>query len=169
MSDCNTALNDAIRKIFTFQRWESVRSLREGFGYPALSEMFDKARRKFTLSLSNHGNKTISRLHAFVSVDFYQVLFFRQQSFFQRRNCAYSQHSNAMLWKQTSRKSWSTYCTSPSLHCRRCHAKNVYKHPPLQPIHSHARTHIHIQCSFLHSPTQNHHPSDMQTYGSTDG
>ena len=69
MSDCNTALNDAIRKIFTFQRWESVRSLREGFGYPALSEMFDKARRKFTLSLSNHGNKTISRLHAFVSVD----------------------------------------------------------------------------------------------------
>ena len=69
MSDCNTALNDAIRKIFTFQRWESVRSLREGFGYPALSEMFDKARQKFTLSLSNHGNKTISRLHAFVSVD----------------------------------------------------------------------------------------------------
>ena len=52
MSDCTTALNDAIRKIFSFQRWESVRVLREGFGYSALSEIFARAKRKFDLSLS---------------------------------------------------------------------------------------------------------------------
>ena len=31
MRDCNTAVNNGIRKIFTFQRWESVRALRDGF------------------------------------------------------------------------------------------------------------------------------------------
>ena len=33
MGDCTTALNDAIWKIFSFNWWESVRSLRETFGY----------------------------------------------------------------------------------------------------------------------------------------
>ena len=28
MQDCNTALNNALRKIFTYNRWESVRQLR---------------------------------------------------------------------------------------------------------------------------------------------
>ena len=67
MTDCTTALNDAIRKIFTFHRWESVRGLREGLGYPSLSEMFDKARRKFMLSLPIHANRTISKLFSTVS------------------------------------------------------------------------------------------------------
>ena len=59
MTDCTTALNNAIRKIFTFQKWESVRSLREGFGYPALCETFAKANRKFVISLPNHSNRAI--------------------------------------------------------------------------------------------------------------
>ena len=40
MSLCNTALNDAIRKVFTYQRWESVRLLRESLGYKSLYEIF---------------------------------------------------------------------------------------------------------------------------------
>ena len=40
MSSCNTALNDAIRKIFSFNRWESVRHLREGCGYKSLYEIY---------------------------------------------------------------------------------------------------------------------------------
>ena len=56
MTSCNTALNDAIRKIFSFHRWESVRTLREGFGYKSLIELFANAKRKFLLSLSAHQN-----------------------------------------------------------------------------------------------------------------
>ena len=56
MTSCNTALNDAIRKIFSFHRWESVRTLREGFGYKSLIELFANAKRKFLLSLPAHQN-----------------------------------------------------------------------------------------------------------------
>ena len=62
MTECTVALNDAIRKIFTFQRWESVRVLREGFGYSALCDIFAKAKKKFDLSLPCHANATVSRL-----------------------------------------------------------------------------------------------------------
>ena len=48
--------------IFTFKRWESVRTLREDLGYPALSDIFAKARSKFQASLPRHHNSTISRL-----------------------------------------------------------------------------------------------------------
>ena len=65
--ECTTALNDAIRKIFTFNRWESVRALREGFGYPSLCDIFAKARNKFLNSLSNHENRTISQLQMITS------------------------------------------------------------------------------------------------------
>ena len=64
MGDCNTALNDAIRKIFSFNRWESVRHLREGFGYRALNEMFHLAKKKFDESLLGHHNSVVSSLAA---------------------------------------------------------------------------------------------------------
>ena len=67
MTECTVALNDAIRKIFTFQRWESVRNLRECFGYSSPTEIFAKAKRKFDFSLSRHSNRTVSLLHAFMS------------------------------------------------------------------------------------------------------
>ena len=69
MNECNTALNDAIRKIFTFHRWESVRTLREGFGYPSLTEIFAKARKKFHESLPGHFNSTVSRLSKYMAAD----------------------------------------------------------------------------------------------------
>ena len=62
MNDCNTAVNNAIRKIFSFHRWESIRHLREGFGYLSLHEIFARAKRNFTKSLSTHHNSVISRL-----------------------------------------------------------------------------------------------------------
>ena len=69
MNDCNTALNDSIRKIFTFQRWESVRALRDGFGYPSLTDIFAKARKKFQESLPGHRNSTISSLSKYMAAD----------------------------------------------------------------------------------------------------
>ena len=42
MSRMDVALNvnDAIRKIFTFHRWESTRFLHRSFGYRSISEIF---------------------------------------------------------------------------------------------------------------------------------
>ena len=62
MNDCTVALNDAIRKIFTFHRWESVRTLREELGYPALTDIYAQARKRFEKSLPGHLNSTVSRL-----------------------------------------------------------------------------------------------------------
>ena len=67
MQECTVALNNAIRRIFSFNRWESVRALREGFGYPSLTEIFAKARKKFLDALPHHENTTIRLLCSFVN------------------------------------------------------------------------------------------------------
>ena len=63
MHTCNTAVNDAIRKIFSFQRWESIRELRGYFGYKSITEMFSIAKDRFEKSLPTHGNPILSFLH----------------------------------------------------------------------------------------------------------
>ena len=62
MSNCNVAINDAIRKIFSFKRSESVRELREFCGYDSIYEIFFKAKQKFQSSLIKHRNSIISSL-----------------------------------------------------------------------------------------------------------
>ena len=42
MHKCIVALNDAIRRIFSFNRWESIRSLRLALGYDDLFTIFTK-------------------------------------------------------------------------------------------------------------------------------
>ena len=42
MRDFNTALNNAIRRIFSYHRWESTRHLRQQLGYPNIFEMFHR-------------------------------------------------------------------------------------------------------------------------------
>ena len=66
MTSCTVALNDAIRKIVSFQRWESVRSLRESFGYKSLYDIFAISRKKFHESLQSHSNCTLKTLAAIV-------------------------------------------------------------------------------------------------------
>ena len=69
MIDCNPAVNDAIRKIFTYNRWESVRDLRRSYGYNSLSEIFSSAKKRFHDQLSNHQNGTIRSLALLSSVE----------------------------------------------------------------------------------------------------
>ena len=57
------ALNDCIRRIFTYNRWESVRYLRLSFGFPSLIEIFENRSRKFLKQLPTLGNPTLHRLH----------------------------------------------------------------------------------------------------------
>ena len=62
MQPLNVALNDCIRRIFTYNRWESVRFLRLSFGYPSLIEIFENRCRKFLKQLSKLGNSTLEGL-----------------------------------------------------------------------------------------------------------
>ena len=66
MTNCTVALNDAIRKIVSFKRWESVRSLRESFGYKSLYDIFAISSKKFRESLHSHRNCTLKTLDAIV-------------------------------------------------------------------------------------------------------
>ena len=69
MHACNTAVIDGVRKIFSFQRWESVRELRSYFGYKSLTEIFSVAKVRFESSLTTHGNPILSFLRK-VHLDF---------------------------------------------------------------------------------------------------
>ena len=66
MTACTVALNDAIRKIVTFNRWESVRLLRENFGYKSLYDIFAIAAKKFRETTLSHRNSTLKALAVIV-------------------------------------------------------------------------------------------------------
>ena len=62
MRSLHTAANDAIRKIFGYNRWESIRSLRESCGYLSITEIFANRKLIFEQHLSQIGNSLITRL-----------------------------------------------------------------------------------------------------------
>ena len=69
MTNCNTALNNAVRKIFSYNRWESIRTLRESMSHKSLIELFAESRRKFFMSLPDHHSPTLrflSHLNLFI-------------------------------------------------------------------------------------------------------
>ena len=69
LMNCNTAVNDAIRKIFSFNRWESVRSLRKDLGFKSITEIFAEAKLTFLNCLPHHHNPIINRLYLINQVD----------------------------------------------------------------------------------------------------
>ena len=62
MMRLDVALNDCIRKIFSFNRWESTRELRRSFGYLSITEMFAKRQISFQSRLHSIGNPVLMRL-----------------------------------------------------------------------------------------------------------
>ena len=58
----HVALNDAIRRIFSYHRWESIKTLRESFGYQSITEIFAKRKAKFEALLPSIGNQTLVAL-----------------------------------------------------------------------------------------------------------
>ena len=69
MLNCNTAVNDAIRKIFSYERWESVRLLRKSCGFKSITEIFAEAKKKFQDYLPHHRNPVINQLGVINQVD----------------------------------------------------------------------------------------------------
>ena len=62
MNECNIALNDSIRRIFSYNRWESIRYLRTQFGYQDLYTIFAIRRRNFFGNFQFLRNYTIVTL-----------------------------------------------------------------------------------------------------------
>ena len=65
----NVAINNAIRRIFGFRRWESIRQLREFYGFESIEMMFQKAKNRFFGSLATHSNPTLRTLYSFTHVE----------------------------------------------------------------------------------------------------
>ena len=64
MRSCKTAVNDAICKIFTFHRWESIRPLRESFGMRSIYKIFAISVEKFQNTLLYHLNSVLCTIHS---------------------------------------------------------------------------------------------------------
>ena len=62
MSSCNTAINNALRKVFGFSRWESIRTLREIFGMKSIYDIFKAAQDSFIRSCRSHSNPVITHI-----------------------------------------------------------------------------------------------------------
>ena len=58
----DVALNDAIRRIFSYNRWESIRVLRDSMGYSSVTEIFAKRKKSFELRIPRIGNDLLSLL-----------------------------------------------------------------------------------------------------------
>ena len=62
MRSIHVAINDGIRKIFGWNRWESIRELRSSFGYDDIFIMAVKRRRKFMSSMHRLNNPLLNSL-----------------------------------------------------------------------------------------------------------
>ena len=56
----SVALNDAIRRIFSYNRWESIRVLRASMGYLSVTEIFAKRKKTFLTRIPRLGNGLLS-------------------------------------------------------------------------------------------------------------
>ena len=55
----SVAINNAVRRIFGFRYWQSIRQIREFFHYRSIDEIFSMARQRFFNSLKFHRNDTL--------------------------------------------------------------------------------------------------------------
>ena len=62
MHSCNVALNDAIRRIFSYHRWESPRQLREQLNFPSLYDIFHTRSALFLEKCQKSSNEVIAYL-----------------------------------------------------------------------------------------------------------
>ena len=55
----SVAINNAIRRIFGFRLWQSIRQIREFFHFKSIEDMFSNAKRRFLNSILYHKNDTL--------------------------------------------------------------------------------------------------------------
>ena len=58
----HVAVNNAIRKIFSFSVWQSIRTLRTSLGYQSIYEIYSSAKAKFLANAPSSSNSIVSHL-----------------------------------------------------------------------------------------------------------
>ena len=71
LNDCNVALNNGIRRIFSYNRWESTRYLRQQLSFPSITEIFHSRNRKFLFKCLNGEtqNEVVHRLAIYTKLE----------------------------------------------------------------------------------------------------
>ena len=59
MNQFNVAFYTAVRRIFGFQGWQSIRQLREVYGLDSIKMLSVKARKRFYAGMVAHNNETL--------------------------------------------------------------------------------------------------------------
>ena len=62
MLQCSKALNDALRRVFGFRYWRSIRVLREIFKFKSITDIFRNNQRRFHENCTTHSNPVITAL-----------------------------------------------------------------------------------------------------------
>ena len=82
MRSLHVAMNDGLRKIFGWNRWESVRELRSSFGYSDIFTMAEKRKRKFFSTIKElktlflfFSSATVITINSYVVQFLFLVLF----------------------------------------------------------------------------------------------
>ena len=55
----SVAVNNAIRRIFGFRHWQSIRQIREFYGFPAIETIFATSKKRFYQQLIAHSNSVL--------------------------------------------------------------------------------------------------------------
>ena len=74
MYDCHVAINDAIRRIFSYDRWESIRTLRQQYGYHDIYTIFAIRRRNFFDKIPLLKSSTLDSLIKVITLEFISAL-----------------------------------------------------------------------------------------------
>ena len=64
MNQMNVALNTAIRRIFGFRQWQSIRQIREVYGFDSIEVLLSRAKKRFLNGMISHENGTLVFLAA---------------------------------------------------------------------------------------------------------
>ena len=64
MNQFNVALNTAIRRIFGFRQWQSIRQIREVYSFASVESLFEKAKKRFHNGMIAHDNAILKYLAA---------------------------------------------------------------------------------------------------------
>ena len=68
MYRCHVAVNNAIRKIYSYATWQSIRHLRIANGFDSIYEIFAKAKAKFLSSAATSSNSIVNHLAMIVPI-----------------------------------------------------------------------------------------------------
>ena len=64
MNQFNVAVNTAVRRIFGFRQWQSIRQIRDVYGYDSIEVLYEKAKKRFHNGMLSHNNSVLKFLEA---------------------------------------------------------------------------------------------------------